>query len=124
MALALAFAYLTLEVRRLYHGPVLSGGVIEDAEQYTYSVVWLAFGVILLGAGLLLQSQRARLASAVLIGLTVIKVFVIDMSNLTGAYRAFSFMGLGLVLVAIGWLYQRVLFKQKRDDPATAGAGE
>jgi len=29
------------------------------------------------------------------------------MSTLTGAYRALSFMCLGLVLVAIGWLYQR-----------------
>mgnify|MGYP000948385968 CR=1 FL=1 len=28
-------------------------------------------------------------------------------ANLAGAYRAFSFIGLGLVLVVIGWLYQR-----------------
>ncbi len=83
---------------------------------------WLAFGVILLGAGLLLPSQRARLASAVIIALTILKVFLIDMSNLTGAYRAFSFIGLGLVLVAIGWLYQRILFKQARTAPPAAPA--
>ncbi len=89
-----------------------------DAEQYTYSVAWLVFGVILLAIGLLLPSQRARLASAVMIGITVLKVFLIDMSNLTGAYRAFSFIGLGLVLVAIGWLYQRILFRQTKTPPA------
>src|SRR5581483_6240251 len=39
VALALAFAYLTLEVARLFHGPVLTAGEISDAEQYTYSAV-------------------------------------------------------------------------------------
>ena len=112
-ALILAIAYISLEVRRLYHGPLLASGTTSDAEQYTYSVAWLAFGVVLLGAGLLFSSQRARLASAVMITLTVLKVFIIDMGSLTGAYRAFSFIGLGLVLMAIGWLYQRVLFRQK-----------
>lgn len=112
-ALILAIAYISLEIRRLYHGPALGSGSTSDAEQYTYSVAWLAFGVVLLGAGLLFSSQRARLASAVMIAVTILKVFIIDMGSLTGAYRAFSFIGLGLVLVAIGWLYQRVLFRQK-----------
>jgi uncharacterized membrane protein len=35
------------------------------------------------------------------------------MSTLTGIYRARSFMCLGLVLVAIGWLYQRILFRRQ-----------
>jgi len=119
-ALVLAIAYMSFEIRRLYQGTNLSHGGTNDAEQYTYSVVWLAFGVLLLIAGLVMPSQRARLASAVMITLTVLKVFVIDMSALTGAYRAFSFIGLGLVLMAIGWLYQRVLFRQK---PSSADGG-
>ncbi|WP_425992036.1 DUF2339 domain-containing protein [Afipia sp. DC4300-2b1] len=117
-SLVLALAWITLEIRHLYHGPYLNSSTTFDAEQYTYSVAWLVFGVVLLGIGLLLPSQRARLASAVIIALTVLKVFLIDMSNLTGAYRAFSFIGLGLVLVAIGWLYQRILFRQTKTPPA------
>lgn len=112
-ALTLALAWITLEVRRYYHGPNLSLGSTGDAEQYTYSVAWLVFGIVVLGIGLILDSQRARLASAIIIALTVLKVFAIDMSNLTGIYRALSFIGLGLVLVAIGWLYQRILFRQR-----------
>jgi uncharacterized membrane protein len=111
-ALVFALAYITFEIRRLYHGPVLIGGVTSDVEQYTYSIAWLAFGVLLLGIGILVNSQRARLASAVVIALTIAKVFLIDLSTLTGAYRALSFMGLGLVLVAIGWFYQKVLFRR------------
>ena len=117
-ALILALGYVTLEIRRLYHGPVLTHGATGGAEQYTYSIAWLAFGVALLGIGLVANSERARLASAAVIALTIGKAFLIDMSALTGAYRALSFMGLGLVLVAIGWLYQRVLFRRQRPPAA------
>ncbi|MDB5619517.1 DUF2339 domain-containing protein [Tardiphaga sp.] len=117
-ALVLALAYVSLQVRRFYHGPILSRGITGDAEQYTYSLAWLAFGVVLLGIGVMFNSQRARLASAVVIALTILKAFVIDMSVLTGVYRALSFMCLGLVLVAIGWLYQRILFSRRMAPPA------
>jgi uncharacterized membrane protein len=110
VALALALAYLTLEVERLYHGPVLTAGAISDAEQYTYSAVWLAFGVLLLAAGIFLLSLPLRVASAAVVMLTVLKVFLIDMWDLTGIYRAPSFLGLGAVLISIGWFYQRLLF--------------
>lgn len=121
-ALLLALAYVTLEIRRIYHGPVLAEGPTTDAEQYTYSIVWLAFGVVLLGAGILVNSQRARLASAVMIALTIAKAFLIDMSALTGVYRALSFMGLGMVLVAIGWFYQRILFRRAPPPSAPVAA--
>ena len=116
-ALVLALAYVTFEIRRLYHGPVLTHGPTTGAEQYTYSIAWLAFGVVLLGIGIVVNSQRARLASAAVIALTIGKAFLIDMSTLTGAYRALSFMGLGIVLVAIGWLYQRILFRRQATPP-------
>jgi uncharacterized membrane protein len=122
-ALVLALMYVTLEIRRLYHGPILTSGETGDAEQYTYSVAWLAFGVVLLGIGAMFNSQRARLASAVVIALTILKAFLIDMSTLTGAYRALSFMCLGLVLVAIGWLYQRILFSRRVIPPAPPAGG-
>lgn len=122
-ALLFALTYVTLEIRRFYHGPVLSTGPTTGAEQYTYSVGWLAFGVVLLGVGILVNSERARLASAAVIALTILKAFVIDMSTLTGVYRALSFMCLGIVLVAIGWLYQRILFRRQVAPPPAAQTG-
>jgi uncharacterized membrane protein len=116
-ALLFALAYVTLEIRRFYHGPILSTGATTGAEQYTYSIGWLGFGVVLLGVGILVNSERARLASAAVIALTILKAFVIDMSTLTGVYRALSFMCLGIVLVAIGWLYQRILFRRQVAPP-------
>jgi uncharacterized membrane protein len=110
IAVALALAYLTLQVVRFYHGPVLTAGSVTDPEQYTFSAVWLGFGVLLLLVGLLLDSKPARLASGAVVTLTIAKVFLVDMAGLTGIWRALSFIGLGLVLVGIGYLYQRLLF--------------
>jgi uncharacterized membrane protein len=81
--------------------------------------VWLGFGVLLLLAGVLLRSQPTRLASAAVVLITVAKVFLFDLAVLQGAFRALSFIGLGLVLVGIGWLYQRLLFP-RRAEPAAA----
>jgi uncharacterized membrane protein len=86
---------------------------MSDAEQYTYSVAWLAFGVVLLAAGVRLRSQAVRFASAAVVILTVLKVFLVDMRGLTGLLQALSFIGLGVVLLGIGWLYQRLLFPQQ-----------
>jgi uncharacterized membrane protein len=116
-ALILALTYASFEIRRLYHGPLLTSGPTTGAEQYTYSIAWLVFGVVLLGIGIVVNSERARLASAAVIALTIMKAFLIDMSTLTGIYRALSFICLGLVLVAIGWLYQRILFRRQTPPP-------
>jgi uncharacterized membrane protein len=116
-ALIFALAYVTLEIRRLYRGPLINVVTISGAEQYTYSIAWLVFGVVLLGIGIAVNSQRARLASAAVIALTILKAFLVDMSTLTGVYRALSFICLGLVLVAIGWLYQRILFRRRPAAP-------
>jgi uncharacterized membrane protein len=121
-AVALALFYLTLEVRRLYHGEVLTAGGTGDAEQYTYSAVWLAFGVTLLAVGLWLRSQAVRVASAAVVILTVVKVFLVDMRGLTGIYQGLSFTGLGVVLLGIGWLYQRLLFPRRAADAPTAAS--
>jgi uncharacterized membrane protein len=109
----LALAYVTLEVSRLFQGPVLAGDAISSAEWYAWSAAWLVFGMVLLALGLWRGSRTLRLASAAVMVATVLKVFLSDMADLEGVLRAVSFIGLGLVLVAMGWVYQRLLAREK-----------
>ena len=108
-AAILALFYLTLEVRRFFHGEILSGPT-SDAEQYCYSSAWLLFGIALLAVGFVLRSQPARFLALGVITLTIGKVFIIDTASISGIYRALSVIGLGVVLLGIGFLYQRLLF--------------
>lgn len=109
-AVALAFAWVSLSIRRLFHGEFIGAWKGMGAvETYTYSAVWLALGVAVLVAGLRFRSRALRLGSAALVVLAVAKVFLYDMRELEGVLRALSFMGLGAVLIGIGMFYQRML---------------
>ena len=72
--------------------------------------VGLALGITLLAVGFVLRSQPARLLALGVVALTVAKVFIIDTASIAGIYRALSSIGLGVVLLGIGWLYQRMLY--------------
>lgn len=119
VAALLAFAYATLSVRRVFKGEFIglwSG--LGQLETYTYSALWLVIGVVLLTAGVWLKSQVLRIASAALIAIAVVKVFLFDMSELEGVLRALSFIGLGAVLIGIGLFYQRLLTRAAREGSA------
>lgn len=105
----LIFTWVTLTIRHWFHPMSLDSGAATDAELYAYSAAWLAIGIATLAAGMVTGVRALRLVSGAIIVLVVAKVFVVDMSNLTGALRALSFIGLGAVLVAIGLVYQRLL---------------
>jgi uncharacterized membrane protein len=122
LMLVLAFAWLSLEIRRLYQGPFLDGARMTDAELYTYSVVWLVFGLALLFFGTLRASQMLRFASLAVMLATVSKVFLIDAGNLTGLYRVFSFLGLGLSLLGLSYFYSRFVFGKPPPEEETPSA--
>jgi uncharacterized membrane protein len=53
----------------------------------------------------------------------VLKVFLVDMRGLTGIFQGLSFIGLGVVLLGIGRLYQRLLFPRRAPAPTTGPTG-
>lgn len=121
-AMTLAFGYVTLQTRRLFHDERI--GLLRrtsDAEWYAYSAVWLALGIALLAWGLLRGSKEARIGSAIFISASVPKVFLFDLAGLEGALRALSFIGLGATLIAIGLVYQKLVFARPAPPPSPAG---
>lgn len=114
IALALVFLYLSLEVRNAFHVDLwLQAGPITEAESYAYSITWLLFAVVILIVGMARKSIAIRHAAMAVLALSVAKVFVLDMAALTGVLRAASFMGLGVALIGIAYLYQRVVFRRE-----------
>jgi uncharacterized membrane protein len=106
-----AFAWITLEVRHLFRGPLLAGGTPSSAEQFSYSASWALFGTVLLVLGIVRRSRALRLAALAVMLAAVLKVFLVDTSELAGLYRVFSFLGLGAALLVLAHLYQRFVFR-------------
>jgi uncharacterized membrane protein len=110
--LILSFVLLTLEVRQAFHGSWLDRGASTVAERYSYSAAWILFGAALLVLGVMRRGKALRYASLAVMLLAVGKVFLYDMSNLSDLYRVFSFLGLGVSLLALAWVYQRFVFRE------------
>ena len=81
---------------------------VSDVEWYAYSTVWLAFAGAVLAISLYRGNEWLRRAALAGIGLVAAKVFLSDMAELEGVLRALSFLGLGGVLIGIGYAYRRL----------------
>jgi uncharacterized membrane protein len=99
-----AAVYLALEIRRLWHGPDLSAAGVKDGELYSYTIAMLVVSVGLLLLAFLRRSNMLRKVAIAGVALTIAKVFLLDMSGLTGLVRVASFLGLGLSLAGLAWL--------------------
>ncbi len=107
-SLLLAFAYVTLQTRFMFHSDNIGlfARHTTNTENYAYSAVWLVFGGLILLTGIIRNKELLRYAGLPIIGLTILKVFLFDMASLDGILRAASFIGLGFALVGLGYLYQ------------------
>lgn len=76
-------------------------------QQLSLSVVWTIYGGVMLTVGIARRSKLLRIMALLLLGLTIFKVFVFDLSSLERLYRIISFIVLGLILLTVSFLYQR-----------------
>jgi uncharacterized membrane protein len=77
------------------------------AQHLALSLLWTAYASVLIALGIQRQSALLRWQALALFGMVVIKVFIYDSSYLERFYRIVSFLMLGLVLLAVSFLYQR-----------------
>ena len=61
-----------------------------------------------------------RMAAIALFSVTILKIFLWDLAFLSGLYRIFSFIGLGIILLAVSFAYQRfknLIFEGNAEKP-------
>jgi uncharacterized membrane protein len=95
----------------------LRGDVTADARfagSLSLSVIWIVCACTFLGLGLWRQFAPLRYLAMALFGLSVLKVFLFDLSSLGGLYRILGFIGLGVTLLTVSFVYQRQR-KEKED---------
>lgn len=77
------------------------------ARAMAYSVLWALYAVGLMITGFRLRLHVARMAALSLFAITLGKVFLVDMAQVSTPYRIVSFIFLGLLLVGSSFLYYR-----------------
>jgi uncharacterized membrane protein len=61
----------------------------------------------MIAVGIATRSVAARLMALALFGVTILKVFLVDLAHLETIYRVVSFIGLGVILIAVSLAYTR-----------------
>ncbi len=115
---------LSLEVFDYFAVPLakLQGGMIGqyDYEKYldlynryvyaqrlSLSALWAIYSAVLIIAGFIKRHAPSRIFAIVLFFVTILKVFIFDLSSLQSVYRIISFIGLGIILLLVSFLYTR-----------------
>jgi uncharacterized membrane protein len=98
---------------------------LKITRDFTYSALWMAYGALLMVVGFWRRSAFVRWQALALIAFTIGKVFLYDVSELDRGYRILSFIVLGVLLLAISFVYQRDWLRlsgHENPDEGPAGA--
>lgn len=86
--------------------------------QVYLSIAWGLYAIALLIGGFQYKWRGLRLAALALIGVTLLKLILLDMADLAPLYRIFAFLAVGLLMIGASYLYHRV---EKRRQAADQG---
>lgn len=118
-AIAAALFATLAAVRQAAHGAIITGP-IGTGENYGISAALLLLAIAGLTLGIRSGSRDLRLAGLGLLTFVTLKVFLIDAAALDGLLRILSFLGLGVALIGIGWVYRRFLAARPKASVADA----
>jgi uncharacterized membrane protein len=91
-------------------------GEARQAGQAWLSAFWTATGLAAVVWGLVRRSAPVRLGGLALLGIAIAKVWTYDLSELDELARVLSFVGLGLLLLAGSFAYQRIKPGEEADE--------
>jgi len=99
------------------------------ARDMTYSIAWALYALGLLVVGFWKQVKAARYAGLGLLSLTLLKLFIHDLSTLGQLYRIGAFVCVAAIAILASFLYQRHFARAAMPAPmqppgSTPGPGE
>jgi uncharacterized membrane protein len=102
----------TLEIDRWFEQLIAAGSTAFSdparAKQVAFSIFWSLFAVSAVVAGFRFRTAGLRYFGLGLFAVTVLKVVLLDMSQVQTGYRVLSFLGLGLLLMGTSVLYGKL----------------
>ena len=86
----------------------------QDIFKLGLSILWSVYSLILVSLGIYRKKKHLRIFALVLFGITLAKLFLYDISNLSTISKTIVLIILGLLLLVISFLYNK--FKDKIGD--------
>ncbi len=83
-------------------------GIKRQIIKIGYPIVWGLFSFIFLIIGIKKQWKNLRIISLALLGITILKLFLYDIKNVSETGKIVAFILLGVLILVISFVYQRV----------------
>jgi uncharacterized membrane protein len=111
MGALLLFLLINIEIADIFSdGPYLAFDFTASfARDMTYSIAWSLFALALLIIGVRREAPMVRYAGLALMGITLLKLFLHDLTRLDALFRIGAFVGVAVILIFASWMYQRFL---------------
>lgn len=103
-------------------GQTVAHSEAELQKALAVSSFLMIYGAVLLAVGFWRRSAFIRWQALILIVFTIVKTFLYDMRNLSQGYRVVSFLGLGALLMAVSFAYQKDWLSLRDAEPGARGA--
>ncbi len=81
----------------------------------TVTLLWVAVSVLLFAGGIFMQKAWARLASVLLIGITLVKLFVFDSERFSTIQKICCYIIMGVLLLLFSFYYQKLGLKRMKE---------
>ena len=115
VATGLGFWVMSAEVLDFFNQRLASVGdrageqreTLENMQRVALSVSWIMYAVGMLVHGIIRRARATRIAAIVLFAVIILKIFLYDTANLDNLYRFVSYGTLGVILLIVGFLYNR-----------------
>ena len=109
----LAFFTVNIEIADYFSTPGVAALTFQFsgnfARDMSYSIAWALFALLLLIVGIRKRTAATRYAGLALLGITVLKLFFHDLSQLDQLYRIGAFIVVAVIAIVASFLYQRFL---------------
>jgi len=118
---------LSMEVARGVHHfagvPFTVGALAGSAIfQAGLSLVWGAAGLAGMVAGAMRERREIWIGGATVMGIVILKLFVVELGNVGTLARVVSFLGVGLLLLIVGYFAPVPKGRRVEEDPETPPA--
>ncbi|PYK06932.1 MAG: hypothetical protein DME66_02930 [Verrucomicrobia bacterium] len=118
----LAFLLVNIEIADYFSAPGAAALTFQFSGNFgrdmSYSIAWGLFALLLLIVGMRKKSAPVRYASLGLLGVTVLKLFFHDLSQLDQLYRIGAFIAVAVIAILASFLYQRFLAAVEKNNEA------
>jgi hypothetical protein len=125
--LEVLFARSPVSAGNLAYDTALADALLQQFDalktavyKIAYPVAWGLLAFVLLSFGIKRRYRELRISALALLGLTIAKLFVYDIRNVSEAGKIAAFILLGVVLLVISFMYQKIKAILLTDENETA----